>query len=202
MNRNPEVEVLFAAVFMPTALGAASLVTLAIWPGLIDDVVFGFPFFVISLPALGIWFLLLVCLGLFDLAGGWRASNRRRWGMWSAAVMFITLGLLWFHVPQRVAFAICSTELKTFAERVPADRLFEKSVDIQAGSYQIDVYAGDARGGVYFRTRTGPDGIGPDTMSYGFAFRPNREGTPFGNAHYQLHHLFGDWYTFGASDDW
>jgi hypothetical protein len=54
----------------------------------------------------------------------------------------------------------------------------------------------------FFRTHTGPDGLGPDQTSYGFAFRPNDQGTPFGNAHYQHHHLFGGWYAFAASNDW
>jgi hypothetical protein len=39
-------------------------------------------------------------------------------------------------------------------------------------------------------------------MSYGFAFRPNGRGTPFGNAHYRQCRLFGDWYVFAASNDW
>ena len=49
---------------------------------------------------------------------------------------------------------------------------------------------------------SGPDGIGPDTMSYGFASRPNREGTPFGRAGYHLSHVLGDWYVFSASNDY
>ncbi len=51
------------------------------------------------------------------------------------------------------------------------------------------------------RTYAGPDGIGPDTMSYGFAFRPNREGTPFGKAGYHLSPMIGDWYCFSASNN-
>jgi hypothetical protein len=38
-------------------------------------------------------------------------------------------------------------------------------------------------------------------MSYGFAFRPNLKGAPFGNAGYRTRHLFGDWYVFAVSDD-
>jgi hypothetical protein len=69
------------------------------------------------------------------------------------------------------------------------------------GVYSVDRYAADPRGGIYFRTHAGPDGIGPDTMSYGFAFWPNREGTPFGKAGYGLSHMVGDWYCFSASND-
>lgn len=191
---------MLVVVFVLTILGGAALLTLAIWPGLIGDVVFGLPFFLLSLPALGCWFLMLVCLGYWDLIR--RARDRPRWGLWSAAVMFITLALLWMHVPQRVVFAFCASRLKPFVNDVPAGRNFEMGGPIHSGPYRIDEYAGDERGGVFFRTRTGPDGIGPDTMSYGFVYNPNREGTPFGNAHYYLDHLFGDWYSFAASDDW
>jgi hypothetical protein len=194
--------VYFVIVFAITTLGGAALLALAIWPGLLGDVVFGFPFLLLSLPALGIWFLVLVGLGLLDLVGGWKPNNRRRWGLWSAAIMFVMLALLWLNVPQRVAFALSFSKLQPLANRGPTERFFEKHGEIQAGPYRIDVYARDERGGVFFRTRTGPDGIGPDTVSYGFAFRPNREGTPFGNAHYQRRHLFREWYAFSASDDW
>jgi len=70
------------------------------------------------------------------------------------------------------------------------------------GIYHVDEWASDQRGGVYFRTGTGPDGIGPDTMSYGFVYRPNREGSPFGASHYMVRRLGGDWYWFRASNDW
>lgn len=40
-----------------------------------------------------------------------------------------------------------------------------------------------------------------DTLSFGFAYRPNLDGTPFGNAYYHTSHLFGEWYVFRVSDD-
>ncbi len=70
------------------------------------------------------------------------------------------------------------------------------------GVYYVDRYAADPRGGVYFRTHAGPDGIGPDTMSYGFAYKPNPKGTPFGRAGYHLSHVTGNWYVFSASNDY
>jgi len=75
-------------------------------------------------------------------------------------------------------------------------------LDRWLGIYHVDEWASDQRGGVYFRTGTGPDGIGPDTMSYGFVYRPNREGSPFGASHYMVRRLGGDWYWFRASNDW
>lgn len=70
------------------------------------------------------------------------------------------------------------------------------------GFYFVDRYAADPRGGFYVRTHTGADGIGPDTMNCGFAFRPNSAGTPFGTAKYGLLHIVGDWYCFSASNDY
>jgi hypothetical protein len=69
------------------------------------------------------------------------------------------------------------------------------------GVYFVDRYAADTGGGVYFRAHAAADGIGPDTMSYGFAFRPNPEGTPFGGAGYRYTHVADDWYVFSASND-
>jgi hypothetical protein len=196
--------VFFVIVFTLTMLGGAALLTLDIWPGLIENVLFDFPFVLLSLPMLGSWFLLLVGLGLRDLKGVSRTNNRRRWGMWSAAIMFATLALLWLNVSQRIAFAFYFSELEPLVGQVPKGPHFDANQQetIRVGPYRIDAYATDERGGAFFRTHTGPDGVGPDRMSYGFAFRPNREGTPFGNDDYQRRHLFGDWYAFTASDDW
>jgi hypothetical protein len=101
-----------------------------------------------------------------------------------------------------VAFAFCYADLRGYVDNAPVEEYDGKQLGKQVGPYHVDRYGADKRGGVYFRTATGPDGIGPDRMSYGFAFRPNGEGTPFGNAHYRRRHLFGDWYVFAASDDW
>lgn len=175
----------------------------AVWPGLLEDLVFSFPLFCLSVPLLGCWFLLLVGLALWEVAARPEPPARRRWwGVRSAAVMFGTLALLWFHVPQRIAFASAAPELRGLLNGAPVEKLRGGvELDRQAGPYRVDRYAADERGGVYFRTATGPDGIGPDQMSYGFAFRPNAEGSPFGNARYGRRHLFGDWWTFAASDD-
>ena len=48
----------------------------------------------------------------------------------------------------------------------------------------------------------GVDGISPDRMSYGFAYKPNAEGTPFGASRYRVFRLGDDWYWFRVSDDW
>lgn len=116
--------------------------------------------------------------------------------------MFGTLGLLWLHVPQRVAFAFCYADLGDLVDDVPNNELRGKKLGRRVGPYHVDRYAADRRGGVFFRTAARPDWIGPDQMSYGFVFLPNGLGTPFGNSYYHQHHLFGDWYVFAVSDDW
>jgi len=190
-------------VFALTVAGGFSLLALAVWPGLIEDVVFGFPLFCAWLPLLGFWFLLLVSLALREFAARPEPPARpRRWGLRSASIMFVTLGLLWFHVPQRVAFAFCYGDLQGLVDSAPTDAFHGEELGQRAGPYRVDRYAADKRGGAFFRTATGPDGIGPDEMSYGFVFQPNGQGTPFGNAHYRQCHLFGKWYEFAASNDW
>ncbi len=193
-----------AIVFKLTLLGGAILLILAIWPGVFEDVVFEFPFGCFSFLLLGGWFLLLIGSALWELFVKVEAAPRRRsWGMWSTAVMFTTMALLWYHVPQRLAFALCYSQLRGLLDSasVVTHRKGEE-LGQQIGPYWVDRYGQDSRGGVYFRTHSGPDGIGPDEMSYGFVFQPNDEGTPFGNAHYRCRHLFGDWFAFAASDDW
>lgn len=58
----------------------------------------------------------------------------------------------------------------------------------------------DARGGVYYVTGERSDLI--DGYYFGFAYQPNKQGSPFGNAYYRLTPLWGDWYAFRANSDW
>lgn len=190
-------------VFILTIVGGLGLLGLAVWPGMLEDAVFSFPFFCLSLPLLAFWFVLLLALSLRDVVRKQDpAIKRRRWALWSTAVMLATIGLLWFHVPQRLVFACLHNELRASLNVNPTDARGGEVFDRRVGPYSIDRYGADRRGGVFFRTHIGPDGIGPDQMSYGFAFRPNGQGTPFGNARYRYRHLFGEWYVYAASDDW
>jgi hypothetical protein len=189
-------------VFGLTVVGGSGLLGLAVWPGLLEVVVFSIPLFCVSLPLLGFWFLMLVVFGLRDIASRPEPPGRRRWwGVLSAGIMFGTIALLWFRVPQRIAFAFCYADLRGLVDAAPADEFRREEIGCQVGPYWVDQYGADQRGGVFFRTATGPDGIGPDQMSYGFAFRPNGQGSPFGNSRYGQRHLFGDWYVFAVSDD-
>jgi hypothetical protein len=188
-------------IFGLTVVGGAVLLAMAVWPGTLAKVVFGFLVFCFTVPLLGVWFLLVLVLAAHDVVVIVTKKQWRLWGLSSAAVVFGTLGLLASHVPQRVAFGFCASELHPLVDGAPLDEFRGAEINRRVGPYTVDRYAADRRGGVYFRTATGPDGIGPDQMSYGFAYRPNGQGTPFGNARYWQAHLFGEWFTFAVSDD-
>jgi len=70
------------------------------------------------------------------------------------------------------------------------------------GIWHVDRHESDHRGGVYFRIGTEQEGISADQISHGFVYKPNSEGSPFGNARYYYSNLTGDWYYFNASNDW
>jgi len=117
-------------------------------------------------------------------------------------VLFGTCILLQFYVPRRMAFAVSRA---SFESIVPSARPSEYQgtlLNRRLGIYLVDEYAADSRGGVYFRVYRGSDGLGPDRISYGFAYKPNASGTPFGAAGCQLFRLGNDWYWFRASDDY
>jgi hypothetical protein len=105
-------------------------------------------------------------------------------------------------MPRRVAFILSRPVFQRHIATASPNWHEDEPLRRRLGAYYVDISATDPRGGVYFRTHAGPDGIGPDTMSYGFAYRPNREGSPFGRAGYHLSHMVGDWYLFWASNDY
>ncbi len=128
-----------------------------------------------------------------------RGRTARRSSKSYLLLVALVLILLLYRIPTRIALGTCSPRFTPLVREPPVK---PEAVEETLGLFKVDRYAKDLRGGVYFRTARGPDGIGPDTMSYGLAFMPNAEGSPFGNAYYDTYHLFGDWHTFKASNDW
>jgi hypothetical protein len=128
-----------------------------------------------------------------------RERTKRRFPKSYVILVALVFVLLLCRIPTRIALWTCSTGFGPLLRQPPVQ---PEAVEKSVGLFKVDRYAKDPRGGVYFRTATGADGIGPDTMSYGLAVRPNAEGSPFGNAYYDTYHLFGDWHTFEASNDW
>jgi hypothetical protein len=115
-------------------------------------------------------------------------------------VVCISSAFVRFQVPRRVAFLLSRGSFEGVLAGAPTPEQGRLPLRSRLGLYRVDEVATDLGGGVYFRIHSHPDG--PDRMSHGFAFRPDREGTPFGAAQYRLHHLCDDWYSFQASDDW
>lgn len=111
-----------------------------------------------------------------------------------------TYGLIKFYIPRRIAFALHRPQFQQLVTNTLRDGYFE--LNEWLGIYYVDEYATDSRGGYYFRAYQGFAGFGPDTMSYGFCFDANPEGTPFGNAHYQTYPLGNGWEWFRSSNDW
>jgi len=106
--------------------------------------------------------------------------------------------LLATHSPRRVVFANYRPQFEALlADAPPASGQAVANLNADMSLFWVDQWGTDARGGTYFRTLTG---AAPDRRSFGFAHRPNAEGSPFGDAGYELQHLTGDWYSFAASD--
>jgi hypothetical protein len=119
----------------------------------------------------------------------------------SIAVLVVCFALVLTGLPRRIAFFLSCPAFERYVATAPAFGGGNAPLGRWLGAYYVDTYAADPRGGIYFRTHAGADGIGPDTMSYGFAFRPNPQGTPFGRASYRCARMVGDWYMFSASND-
>jgi hypothetical protein len=156
----------------------------------------------VSLPALGfvamVWSSLAAWVAVRQAGKGVRLSPTVAG---CVAWMLLCCALALFGVPRLAAFSYSRAEFESLAANAPVG---EGPVPLNrwVGCFYVDRYAADASGAVYFRTASHADGLGPDTMSYGFALRPNaREGTPFGWSSYRQSRLTGDWYSFGVSDD-
>ena len=122
-------------------------------------------------------------------------------GVTGAAVL-CTCVLLGLRVPQVVGFAGSRSAFDRTVGELGSAGNEDPRAGRRFGIYEVAEYAADPRGGVYFVTLQAGDGLGPDTMSYGFAYRPNDAGSPFGAASYATFPLGGGWYSFRASDDW
>lgn len=200
------------------AAGSLVLRGLSICPGVLFDLLFVVVLFSpLWLPALivgGVIFLIVRSrsakkpqikpdLDLIgdEVGGGKETVLPQRRITTAPAIIADSLILIWFGIPKRVALILSRQAFRRHVARTPVSEDEDEPLGCTLGVYHVDRYAADPRGGVYFHTHAGPDGIGPATMSYRFAFRPNREGSPFGRARYHLAHMIGDWCGFSASND-
>lgn len=175
------------------------LLGLSIFPGVLEQV-----------PS-AVW---KVAGGAFVLVAlvlaGWRLLKPNRTGQprhrASALVVLLCLVvtplLLLTHTPRRVVFRQHQGEFEKLLEQAPPPgNRVAVPLNADLSIYWIDHWGTDARGGTYFRTVSGRVDGRADRRSFGFAHRPNPDGSPFGDAGYELRHLTGDWYSFSATDD-
>jgi hypothetical protein len=185
-----------------TVLGCLAVLTISIYPGVLNDLVLPaifLSFFAIPLVAIiGLATLIVLARrgGLKNIKIPWRRAAA------VAVVLFAACLMLGLDVPRRIAFAVSRSKFEQLLSQAPKSDRQGAPLNQRLGIYYVDEYVADPRGGVFFRVHCGSDGIGPDRMSYGFAHAPNRKGTPFGAAHYRLFELGNEWYWFRASDDW
>jgi hypothetical protein len=194
------------------AIASILLALMSAWPGVLDDLGILAIFF--YLMTMGGWIVLLLLarsikkpaepsLVADDEIGAGKPRVRQwRWSIDCIVILILSFVLIRTGVPMRVAFLLSRPSFERYAAMGTASEHKSEPLERWLGVYFVDRYAADAGGGVYFRTHAGADGIGPDTMSYGFAFRPNPNWTPFGSARYRLTHVAGDWYSFSASNDY
>jgi hypothetical protein len=193
------VKVASNVIIALTALACAAALAISVYPGVLNDLLFkGILLLFLIVPVVGLVSLIVLAymVQLRGVGAPWM-----RMAAWFALLLG-TCVLLKFYVPRRIAFAASRASFEQMVAHATPSDYQGTALNRRLGVYTVDEYAADPRGGVYFRVYQGRDGIGPDVMSYGFVHKPNRQGTPFGAAHYQVFRLGNDWYWFHASDDW
>ncbi len=184
-----------------TVTMCVAALVVSIYPGWLNDILaLGLMFGFLSLPAVLIVVVVIVAV---QYRRGGLHIDRTPWLHVAAvlAMLFVTYVSLRFYIPRRIAFA---WSRPSFEQLIDGHRQGNghRELDLTVGLYTVDECLVDTRGGTYFRVYAGADGIGPNVMSYGFCYKPNAHGTPFGAAHYRTFRLGAGWYWFRASDDW
>ena len=178
-------------------LGALAL---SVYPGVLNDILlFALVLSVFAAP-------LIAIIGAFTL---WWLDRRGRLGSetipWrqvriALLVLLGTTVLLIGNVPRRIAFMASRSAFQSVVDQAPIPVGRDTLLNRRLGIYMVDEYRADSRGGTYFRVYSSPDSI--DTISFGFCYRPNSEGSPFGASGYRTFRLGDGWYWFRANNDW
>ena len=183
--------------FVVIAVACLVALALSIYPGWLNDLLFIailLCMFAVPILMVGVVVFLVIRFRRGDRHFPWKYATI------TLLVLFTTYFALRFYIPRRIAFAACRSSFQSLIDG--GDVLDNHSFDRRIGPYHVDKCRTDDRGGVYFRVYSGVYGIGPDIMSYGFCYKPNRDGSPFGAAHYRTFRLGEGWHWFRASDDW
>jgi hypothetical protein len=191
---------------MAVLLGAAVVITalllpLSIYPGVASELAF---FAAIASP---LWLpAAFLCWWAFvdaarELADRFEPyPRRRRWLGAFVLVLALNCSLLWFEAPRRLAFFRAKRAFEASVHDAPMAYSDRREFDRRFGPYHVDQRTADPRGGVYFRTRAARGAFQASKLTYGFAYRPNPAGSPFGDEQYALSHIEGDWYVFRAAE--
>jgi amino acid transporter len=188
-------------VIFTTLLFCVAVLIISIYPGAIDSLLFAVTLVsIVSVPMfVVVGIMVLVVLGRRGKLRSIKIPPRIIVAI--TGILLISYILLKFYIPRRLGFMVSQSAFEQVRVQLPVSRTGKIALNRKLGFYEVDEYANDSRGGVYFRVFSGGSGLGPDVTSYGFAYRPNREGSPFGAADYQVFYLSGDWYWFRVSDD-
>lgn len=116
----------------------------------------------------------------------------------AALMAYIAVGVLLctFHIPKKLMLAGMPHDFRA----LEASPLNPPSRGTWVALWKVIEAETDPRGGLYIVTGEANDIV--DTISAGLAFKPNSQGSPFGNLDYNLVHLNGHWYWFYANSDW
>ncbi len=178
------------------------LVVLSIYPGMLSELLF------VGLLSSPFWLPGFCLLGVFliNLSHETPTLNRphdvrSRWMKLCFAILLLNSVLLGTDIPCRLAFILSQQTFTALAQTAPLPLSERGILKRRVGLFVVDRCDADPRGGLYFRTHRGSDGLRTHEMSYGFVHRPNPAGSPFGDARYRRSHLIGDWYCFAASNE-
>ncbi|MBD2206977.1 hypothetical protein H6G33_31385 [Calothrix sp. FACHB-1219] len=204
---NLQIKILSKIAICITLLIGVAILIISIYPGALNS--FFFPVMLVSIVCVPFAVLAILFWGLRTLGRRNLKSIRLRrqtFVPWRevtiiAGIVLVCYVLLKFYIPRRLAFMISQSAFEQVRVQLPISAKGNIKLNRKLGLYEVDEYAMDSRGGVYFRVFWGGDGLSPDTISYGFVHQPNSEGSPFGAAKYQVFYLYGDWYWFRVSDD-
>ena len=191
--------------FYASAFVGLVLIDLSIVPGRLERIIAELPLMLIGMPIFLAWLTIPFMIAFHDLLLRiiWKSNSKKaKWGIRSAGLVLFMACLCGSQITTGIVFSLHEITFQGLLNNASGSRDFSVSSNLEIGPYTVDNYCKDSRGGVYFRTATGRDGIGPDTNSYGFAFRPNSKGSPYGNAYYSTQQIYGDWFVFSASNDW
>jgi hypothetical protein len=192
--------------------------SLSIYPGLLNG-------FAVYIAIASLWFILMSWLAVSTFHAWWHQHTIRPMIV-VFLIIALTYGLLKFYIPRRIAFALSQPAFEQWLYHVQFEnRSFPPSTNYRSGHgqglvarpeitpegqglqtklglYQVEEYIMGDRNDHYFRTYSHGAGLGPDTVSYGFAYQPHPQQTPFGSAGYRLYPLAAQWYWFTTSNDW